>query len=86
MKELLFTLTLILSASSYARGGQGQDSGRREAMDACASELGISKPERGTRPSQEDREAIDKCMSSKGYERPSGPPPQGHRGNDQEEY
>ena len=85
MKTLLLTLTLIISTSSFARGGgPGQDSGFKEAMDACASELGISKPERGGRPSQEEMETMDECMSGKGYERPSGPPPQGGRGSDSE--
>ncbi len=87
MKTLLFTLVLLISSTSFARGGGpgNGDSGFKAAMDACASELGISKPEKGSRPSQEEMSAMDSCMSGKGYERPSGPPPQGGRGQNQQD-
>jgi hypothetical protein len=73
MKKLIFIITLTLTTPLLAhRGGPrgGEDSGFREAMESCVNELGITKPEKGERPSQEEREAMDKCMSAQGYEKP----------------
>lgn len=77
----------LMSTMTFARGGGGgrqQDDGFRAALKACHSETGTSRPERGSRPSQEDMQAMDSCMSAKGYERPQGGPPQGQR-NDQDQ-
>lgn len=45
----------------------------REAMDACISETGVAKPERGSRPSEEDRAKIHACLSAKGISKPERP-------------
>jgi len=76
MKSSILVLALVLTSSTiFARGGRGggeMQEGMREAVEACHSELGTSKPERGQRPSEEEREAMDNCLSAKGFEKPQG--------------
>ena len=74
MKSTILILALVLTSSTiFARGGGGEkQEGMREAMKACADELGIAKPERGSRPSDEDKEALDNCLIAKGFEKPQG--------------
>lgn len=80
MKKLfLFSLgALILSLQSYA--GEGREK-MREAFDACLTESGVTRPERGERPSDEDKAKIDACLKSKGIEHPGkrGHQPRGQR-------
>lgn len=57
------------------RGPRGpQDEAQRTAFEACLSENGLSRPERGTRPSEADMTKLQSCMTAKGYARPAGPP------------
>lgn len=80
MKELVLTTLLILASFEVAaRPSQAQMEEMRSAMDSCAAELGISKPERGQRPSDADREKMDQCLAEKGIEKPSHPPRGGGR-------
>ncbi len=76
MKSTILILALVLTSSTiFARGGRDggeKQEGMREAMQACASELGISKPERGSPSSDEDKAALAECLSAKGFEKPQG--------------
>jgi hypothetical protein len=40
------------------------------AMEACFAETGVTRAERGTRPSEEDRNKIEACLQNKGIEKP----------------
>ena len=76
MKSSILILAFVLTSSTiFARGGRGggeKQEGIREAAETCHSELGITRPERGERPSEEDRAAMDECLSAKGFEKPEG--------------
>lgn len=56
----------------------------RAAMEACFQELGLQRPQRGLRPSEEDRQKLQNCLSQKGISMPhrppagTGRPPRGH--------
>ncbi len=49
---------------------RGGNSEFHSAMKACFTETGVTKPERGSRPSDEDRAKIDACLKSKGIDKP----------------
>lgn len=71
---------------AFAVGLRAQDNREafRAAMDACVSETGVSKPERGIHPSEEDRAKIDACLTSKGITKPEGRGPRGGGGQNSE--
>lgn len=68
-----FLLSGVFVVGAQAQRGP-QDEAQRAAFEACLSENGLSRPERGTRPSDEDMAKMQSCMTAKGYERPAGPP------------
>ena len=74
MKSSILILALVLTSSTiFARGGRGggeKQEGLRDAAQACHSELGTTRPERGERPSEEERAAMSECLSAKGFEMP----------------
>ncbi|MEC7275595.1 MAG: hypothetical protein VXV96_04675 [Bdellovibrionota bacterium] len=73
MKALtLFFITLSLSSAACLGHGPHNEE-VREAMEACHQELGTERPERGTRPSDEDRAKMEACLESKGFEKPERP-------------
>jgi hypothetical protein len=59
-------LTLNVRAQDNDRGAF------HAAMQACASETGVSRPAQGERPSDEDRAKMDACLSAKGISKPEG--------------
>lgn len=69
-------LSSVFTVNAEAqRGPRGpQDEAQRAAFEACLTENGLSRPERGTRPSEADMTKLQSCMTAKGYERPAGPP------------
>lgn len=69
-KILALSAFIVVAANVHAQSNDRE--AFRAAMDACVSETGVSKPERGTRPSDEDRAALESCLSSKGFTRPEG--------------
>ncbi len=80
-KQMKVTVVGVLLSGFFAvnaqaqRGPRGpQDEAQRAAFEACLTENGLSRPERGTRPSEADMTKLQSCMTAKGYERPAGPP------------
>lgn len=68
----LFILSFLALAAFKVNAQSDRDS-FRQAMDACFTETGVTKTERGVRPSDEDRQKIDACLSGKGISRPERP-------------
>ena len=66
-------LLMMLFLSFNTTHAQDDHEAFKAALDACATETGVSKPERGVRPSQEDMEKMDACLSAKGIEKPARP-------------
>lgn len=64
LRNSILTVTLMLSGSfqtmAHDKGG---------AFEACFAETGVTRPERGQRPSDEDRAKMDACLESKGLSR-----------------
>lgn len=80
-KQMKVTVLGVLLSGVFAvnaqaqRGPRGpQDEAHRTALEACLSENGLGRPERGTRPSEAEMTKLQSCMTAKGYERPAGPP------------
>lgn len=42
----------------------------KQAFDECFEETGLTRPEKGERPSLEDREIMDECLAEKGFDKP----------------
>ena len=59
-------------ATSLQIYAQGDHEAFRAAMDACVAETGVTKPEPGTPPSEQDRAKIKDCLASKGISHPQG--------------
>lgn len=62
--SLLIAFSLIAAVSTYAGGDRKE---KREAFKACATELGISLPDRKGNPEQ--REIIKSCMKEAGFKK-----------------
>lgn len=75
MKKIMILLALV-PALSLARGGRSaaEEEQFRAALEECITETGVTKPEDGQRPSDEDRAKVDSCLESKGFKKPAGPP------------
>ena len=71
-KNKSIAVAVIMSFAAYMTQVQARESGFREAMDSCASELGITKPEPGQKPSDSERSKIDACLAEKGFSKPHG--------------
>ncbi len=63
-KKLLFLVIVSMSLNTYA---QDDREAFKAAFDTCVSETGVTKPEKGSRPTDEDRAKIETCMSGKGF-------------------
>ncbi|MBL7688365.1 MAG: hypothetical protein JNJ49_10040 [Bdellovibrionaceae bacterium] len=71
---VLLSSVFVITAEAQ-RGPRGpQDEAQRAAFEACLTENGLIRPERGMRPSVEDMTKLQACMTANGYERPAGPP------------
>jgi len=69
-------LSLVLGLSIHAKAEQNNREEFHKAMQACIAETGVTKPEKGSRPSDEDRQKVDTCLAGKGFnkeDRPRGP-------------
>jgi len=64
---ILSLATLLMSLNSYA--GERREK-MRAAFEACVQENNLQKPERGSRPSDEDRATMAACLKGKGIEKP----------------
>lgn len=82
-------VSLHTASIAFAQQQGGPSEEQRAAFRECAESVGMSKPEKGQRPTaptEEQRTALDACMKEKGFEppthfgRPGGPggerPPQ----------
>lgn len=61
--------TLFLAICLQATAGEGRKA-FKEAKQLCAKEVGVAKPENGTKLSKENREKIKACLTAKGIARP----------------
>jgi len=67
-QKIFFALVLFGSSISYAKGRRPprMSAEAQNAIESC----GLSLPEKGQRPSREEREAIKSCLDEAGVERP----------------
>lgn len=76
MKTQLFAGLLVLSSLSLAAWADRPTPEQREAfhqaMDACRTETGVAKPQKGQRPTDAERKAIGDCLAAKGFTPPPG--------------
>ncbi len=77
MKSLLIVcfLTSFSAQAFEGRAHRFMDESFKEALISCHEELGIERPARGERPSEQDREKMKLCLSEKGIDLPQ----KGHR-------
>ncbi len=72
MKKLILlsvcSFLCVFHAEAHRHGGPSEE--MREAMESCASELGIERPSRENRLSRDQIEKLDSCLSEKGFEKP----------------
>lgn len=66
-------LALLLATSVQVQAQSLDREAFHAALDACVSETGVARPERGSRPSDEDRAKIDACLAQKGVNKPERP-------------
>lgn len=66
-KTQILTIMMMTSISLFAFGEDRNREERRAAFQACVTETGVTKPERGSRPNEEDRQKIKTCMEGKGF-------------------
>lgn len=91
MRKILISLIALFAIHGFAQEETGEG-GRREhrgpppmseemraAFEACQTETGVAKPERGQRPSDDDRKLMEDCLKGKGFERPQHQGPGGKR-------
>jgi hypothetical protein len=87
---IAFIAVLLTATFAFnSQAGDGERKGKRggpsaehkAAFEACATELGIAKPEKGQRPSDSDREALKSCLQAKGITMPERGP-RGERNNE----
>ena len=51
--------------------GRKKRKGLKKAKKECAEENNLKKPEKGNRPSEQERELMNSCLEKKGFKRPS---------------
>lgn len=85
MRNTCFVLLIFLGLPGFSQEMQEGDGGSRrphrpemsqelrEAIQTCHVETGVSRPERGRRPSEEDRQLLNTCLTAKGFEMPQPP-------------
>lgn len=71
------TISLVLGLSIHAHAEQSNREEFHKAMEACIAETGVTKTEKGTRPSEEDRQKVDTCLAGKGFNKEDRPRGQG---------
>lgn len=83
--QMFVTAVLVaLTATPSTWAEQKSHEELKEAFRACEQELGIARPEPGTRPQAPDEETrakLDTCLINKGFEVPKfgrGGPGKGH--------
>lgn len=86
LSALMLTLALV-PALTWAQADSDREK-FHQAMKSCMEENGISRPEPGQRPSEEDRATLNACLKEKGVQPPKfdgrrkgPPPPQRERGS-----
>jgi hypothetical protein len=72
LKSSLLSLTVFIALTGIANAQSQDREAFHAAMEACISETGVTKPERGVHPSDEDRAKIDACLEAKGISKPEG--------------
>lgn len=82
LKSSILSLAVFITLTGFAKAQDRE--AFHAAMDACVAETGLTKPERGVHPSEEDRAKIDSCLESKGISKPEGG--RGQRGNGNPEF
>lgn len=73
----VFGAAVCVAASPKAFGERPSPEDREKfhtAMEACRTETGVTKPVKGSRPSEADRAKIDACLTGKGIVKPAGRP------------
>jgi hypothetical protein len=65
-------LVILFSLQAQARPSEADREKFKAAFEACLTETGSSRPERGVRPSDEERAKMHACLSSKGIKKPEG--------------
>lgn len=70
-------LALVATAQAFAQSAPPDREAFHAALQECATQNGITLPERGQRPSESDRKIIDACLQAKGV----SPPPHGRGAN-----
>jgi|GEM_PF-6017174 len=75
MKKLFGFSVLVLLFTLQAKAQPSPEEREKfhTAMESCIQENNLSKPERGTRPSDEDRAKMEACLKSKGISKPEHP-------------
>jgi hypothetical protein len=72
LKSSVLSLTIFIALTGFAKAQSQDREAFHAAMEACISETGVTKPERGVHPSEEDRAKIDSCLATKGITKPEG--------------
>lgn len=79
MKIRMTILMTMLMASAVQVYAQQDREAFKAALDACSTETGVSRPEPGVQPSEEDRAKLTACLQDKGFTPPSGEGSRGQR-------
>lgn len=66
-------LVLLFSLQAQAQPSEADREKFKAAFEACLTETGSSRPERGVRPSDEERAKMEACLTSKGISKPERP-------------
>ncbi len=74
MKTRMTVLMAMLVATTIQVHAQQDREAFKAAMEACSTETGVTRPEPGVRPSEEDRAKMSACLEGKGFNRPEGGP------------
>lgn len=77
LKSSILSLAVFVALTGLAKAQDRE--AFHAAMEACVTETGVTKPERGVPLSEEDRAKIDACLESKGISKPEGG--RGHHGH-----
>jgi hypothetical protein len=70
---IALALQAVVGSASAAESARPDREAIHAALEACATENNIAKPQPGQRPSEADRQVIETCMTAKGF----SPPPHG---------
>ncbi len=63
-------LVLLITFQAQSRPSEEDREKFKAAFEACIEETGAQRPERGVRPSDEERAKLDKCLEGKGIKKP----------------